>query len=671
MINFIYMPFGSLNHPSIALGQFRSQLGEASIPCRVHYFNFLLGSMMGFRNYELTSLQSGMGLQIAEGLFGCHAWGSGFGMDMEALLATGQGVDFSVYGQNYDVKWLIELRDELIPRFLDEGVRILMEESKGNFQGRHVFGFSCSYFQTLPSLALARRLKQKLPECVIVFGGSGFHSRMGLELLRSIPFADIVSTGEADDVVVPLFSALNEGRLIPDDLQGIHVKDALLFQSGSAAIPGAHFVGESYGRPSIPVSASVLEAIPTPDYQDYYNCLEMDGVDSETAMGSNYYLPFETSRGCWKGSRQHCAFCGLNPEDLAPRRKSPDRVMRIMRDLLEARPTDYVPSLHATDNLLPNEYFDDLLPRMAREGLPGNPRLFCEMRTTLSRNQVRLLAMAGFRAVQPGVESLSTEILKLMRKGVTGIKNIHFLILCQTYGIEPRWNMLYRIPGEEAHYYDEMASKISRLTHLTPPLVRARHIEMQPFSPMSTEAGWADSLSPQGWYGELYPADRVCIPLIAYFMEASLRNVISQEDYSRFESTVKIWVDLWRDQRTRPLLNWYADKDGDELLIQDTRTLTRTGSWQLDNAESMVYLSMSDPISMKRLHGEWGHLFENFQEFENTIRRFRNFGLIIEESGQYLALAIPGNTESLELLEKHLTRSRESNSESESESEKE
>ena len=46
------------------------------------------------------------------------------------------------------------------------------------------------------------------------------------------------------------------------------------------------------------------------------------------------------------------------------------------------------------------------------------------------------------RRIQPGIESLSDHVLKLMRKGTTALQNIQLLKWCREYGVQPEWNLL-------------------------------------------------------------------------------------------------------------------------------------------------------------------------------------------------------------------------------------
>src|SRR5262249_48286245 len=141
-------------------------------------------------------------------------------------------------------------------------------------------------------------------------------------------------------------------------------------------------------------------------------------------------LAFEASRGCWWGQKKHCTFCGLNRETMTFRVKSAERVLGTMRRLSSRYTFRH---LQAADNILAMSYWKTLLPRLAEERLSsaGKPvSIFFEVKPNLSRAQVKAMADAGVAHVQPGIESLSTHLLELMAKGVTGLQNVYLLKCC-------------------------------------------------------------------------------------------------------------------------------------------------------------------------------------------------------------------------------------------------
>lgn len=100
--------------------------------------------------------------------------------------------------------------------------------------------------------------------------------------------------------------------------------------------------------------------------------------------------------------------------------------------------------LYLTDNILDMKYFTTLLPALRDSGLGVS--VFCETKANLNKDQVRMLADSGVREGQPGIESLHSSLLRLMRKGCTALQNIQLLKWCQEFGIKPHYNLLNR-PG--------------------------------------------------------------------------------------------------------------------------------------------------------------------------------------------------------------------------------
>ena len=50
--------------------------------------------------------------------------------------------------------------------------------------------------------------------------------------------------------------------------------------------------------------------------------------------------------------------------------------------------------------------------------------IFWELKANMTQEQIQKLRHAGIRHIQPGIESLSTHMLTLMKKGVRAIQNV-------------------------------------------------------------------------------------------------------------------------------------------------------------------------------------------------------------------------------------------------------
>jgi hypothetical protein len=94
---------------------------------------------------------------------------------------------------------------------------------------------------------------------------------------------------------------------------------------------------------------------------------------------------------------------------------------------------------------------------------------FFEVKANLGPREVGEMRAAGVTMVQPGIESLSSGALKLLRKGATAYHNLRFLILCHELGIDAQWNLLSAMPMETPQMLKEQLALLPFITHLAPP----------------------------------------------------------------------------------------------------------------------------------------------------------------------------------------------------------
>ncbi|MEX0758849.1 MAG: RiPP maturation radical SAM C-methyltransferase, partial [Tistlia sp.] len=326
-----------------------------------------------------------------------------------------------------------EVRDRIVPAFLGQAAEQVLQ---GDWDA---VGFTCTFNQVFPSLALAARLKRARPELVTLLGGACVHGAMGEEYARAFRgIVDHVFLGEADETLPRFLRSLDAG-------------------GDPVAIPGITVGGASTGAPA---STSDLESLPTPDYDDWF-ARRAGLAGTGEALPEATALPYESSRGCWWGAKHHCTFCGLNNLGMAFRSKSPGRVGQ---EIAELAGRHRLLRFMAADNIITHHDFQALVATLA--GLEGDYRFFYEIKANLKRDELCDLAAAGVRWVQPGIESFSDGLLGLMRKGTTGLQNVQLLRLCAEFGIHPSYNLLVGFPGERDSDYEEMLSVIDAIGHL-------------------------------------------------------------------------------------------------------------------------------------------------------------------------------------------------------------
>ena len=280
------------------------------------------------------------------------------------------------------------------------------------------------------------------------------------------------------------------------------------------------------------------------------------------------------------------------------RSKSPQRVLDEVSHLQERymRPHGVV-LLRAADQILDMRYFDEVLPRIqqAASGVP----IFYETKSNLTREQVQVLRDARVKMIQPGIESLSTPVLALMKKGCTMLQNVQLLKWCAEVGITPIWNLLYGFPGEDPADYDRMATVIPRLIHLPPP-TNVDNIRLDRFSPY-----FKDPAS----HG-IVDVRRSKLASVLYpFSEEAQRAISYRFDFSYGDGRALTYargvIDAatqWMAVATRGCVVGFVN--GDNAVIWDTRFLA-TGTWTRLQGLYVEALLHCDRVRSERSLGEF------------------------------------------------------------------
>ncbi len=610
------MPFGPLRQPSLGLSLLKAALPE--LRGRILYLNLPYARRIGWGYYqEITGRRLHNESLVGEWIFS--------GALYDQMAAQDEYFDRVVAPQAAgastpeDRVRLEELRSDSIP-FIDDCVRQV-----ARLRPRLV-GFTSVFQQHLASLALARRLKREHPEIVILFGGANCEGPMGLETARSFPFVDAVVSGEADLLFPKLVEKVLAGRSI-DGLVGVYTRDNVDLQD--AAKPAS--------APRLPH----LDSLPVPNYSDFF--AQYQTFAPEDAPPAR--MLFETSRGCWWGEKQHCTFCGLNGTSMAFRSKSGGRALSELSGLVRQYPGRAV---DVVDNILDMRYFRDFIPALAESKLDA--QLFYEVKANLKKEQVRLLAEAGVREIQPGIESLSDSVLTLMRKGVTALQNIQLLKWCLEFGIHPSWNLIWGFPGESAEEYRKMAELVPRLHHLPPPGVSCS-IQIHRFSPNfehSREFGFS-SVVPTAAYPYLYRESPQAIANLAYYFDFAYRDGRDVEGYT---AELAQQVTGWQESHEASQLVYYRQSDA--LMVWDLRSVSERPMTRLSGLSGRLF-EACDTIRTVGWLGRNGCAQDNggaqgdplsAEQVEELLGPLIESGLMVRDGVRILNLAIPAGSHS-------------------------
>jgi ribosomal peptide maturation radical SAM protein 1 len=555
----VSMPFMDAHRPSIQLGLLKSLAAARGFPVRTLHAYLSFAAQIGKEDYQL--LAEHRGSMLGEWLFSLDAFREA-APDPDAQLLAELADDhpyLAVAPAELRAK-LTRLREVEIPAFLDSLVETVPWHEVA------VVGFSSTFQQNTASLALARRLKELHPHIFTVFGGANFDGDMGPEFVRAFDCIDAAIIGEADESFPRFLGALAAGsdlRAIP----GIALR-----------VDGAVSV-----TPPLP-PVRKLDDLPAPDYEDYFTLAEDLGILTP-AQRRTIWLPIETARGCWWGEKHHCTFCGLNATTMQFRAKSAGRVLaELSQQARRYRSFRF----EAVDNIVEPSYLTELFPKLAE--LETGYEFFYEVKANLSREQVRLMAKAGVAHIQPGLESLSSNVLRLMRKGVRAAQNVNLLRWSQYYGLRVSWNLLWGFPGETEQDYEDQAAAIPHLLHLQPPESAGR-IWLERFSPLFTgqDSGCLTGKTPERSYRYVYP-DEVDLDRAAYFFDFQGNDDLG-DAYAAVRSAATAWSTAWQTDGPPRLTHWAAPHI---VQISDQRHQGHDGTYTFEDTLADLYLACSD-----------------------------------------------------------------------------
>jgi ribosomal peptide maturation radical SAM protein 1 len=614
----VNMPFTNLYTPSIGLGLLKGALKRVGVSSRVLNFQLRFAELLGEEAYALIEGRTYPEHLVGEWIFSESLFGRGGVKDLEDYILEVLSLNRVDIPEEtvYPAPVLEELTRAIVKaracaeQFLEECLETIIAH------GPKVTGFTSMFTQHVASLSLARRVKARLPDSFIVFGGSNCEGQMGAETFRQFDFIDLLVSGEGDQVFPEMVQSILCSEPVPQ-IQGIYNR--------RRPVPGM-----ASQRPQNTPLMKNLDELPLPDYDDYFE--ELRG--SSLALSKAPVLLFESSRGCWWGEKLHCTFCGLNGATMAYRSKSAERAFEELRHLTARYPGLQV---NAVDNILDMKYFRTFLRLLAEGGRDFG--LFYEVKSNLKKEQLALLCRAGVRTIQPGIESLNDNVLKLMRKGVTALQNIQFLKWCAELNLKAIYNIIWGFPGESREDYRKMIELIPIITHLRPP-IGAGTIRIDRFSPnfnQHEELGFG-GISPATAYRHVYPLGPEALFNLAYYFVSEKEQDSPAE---RFDTRgLSKEIRLWKEAHDESEL-FFMDK-GSGLLIWDLRPCAPEPLVVLDDFSRTAYLACDEAMTLRQAAEFWRATSKTPPDeirLKETLDWFVHRSLMIKEGEQYLALA--------------------------------
>jgi ribosomal peptide maturation radical SAM protein 1 len=490
---------------------------------------------------------------------------------------------------------------ELAKPFVNHAAETILSHSP------ELVGFTSTFSQNIPSLAVAHVIKNADPGIKIIFGGANCDGDMGAALHKNYPFVDYVVRGEAE-------------AALPTLLQEIESHQPSISSSGVCWRDG-RTIGHVNTQDSRPVPIS---AVPSPDYSEWWETFN----DSPISEYMEPCLVLESSRGCWWGEKHHCKFCGLNGSLMQFRAKSAERVWEEIQQLVG----NYkILDLVTTDNILDMRMLDELLPVIA--SADWDLRIHYEVKANLRPEHLKLLRDAGVVHIQPGIENLNTHVLQIMDKGVHATQNVALLREAENFGLTLSWNYLYGFPGEEPEHYTSIMRQLPALAHLQPPTEVVR-LAVERFSPYYNQPGLGfRTRVAASHYAHIYNLPQSELDDIAYVFDAPPAGI--GEDLAE---SLKTEVNRWRSSYANSsLIMWQA---GEKIFVEDRRYGADKIQYLVHPYEVAAFRALLRPRSiggLARHLKERGHSASR-ETLSSWLCELKQMGWVFEDADRYVAL---------------------------------
>lgn len=569
----VLMPFANIHTPGLGISLLKEDLNRNRVSSKVFYENIQFAELAGFVNYLIPDYYGVFAL-AGEWVFSDSA---GFRPSDEYFHVAETFIRSSSFFDltNAEIqKRLLNLKT-LVSDYIDSAAsRILSHSPK-------IVACSSLFQQNNASFSLLKRVKEKNPDIITVLGGCNCSLDMGKTISEEIPYIDYVFSGEGDDVFAEFCKkVMAHGTDCPLDI----LPEGIIRQGMSR---------EKYGVPFR--LTKDMSKVPVPDFDDYFESIYNSVLKKHITVS----LPIEGSRGCWWREKHQCTFCGLGNEHEEYR----DKKTKQLVDEIDALSHKY--QIHRytfCDSILSNRQVIEL-PSYFQNN--NQKKFFCEIKSNINKETIHALRAMGFSMLQPGIESLQDDYLKLMNKGNTAIAHISLLKHARSYGVHIQWNLLMGFPGEKEAYVLDMIHLFPKISHLQPPRT-ANHITYQKNSVYCNDSEkYGLKLRPMQAYRYVYEGNDRMIQGLAYNFEPvdeAERKIYYNirykgEVYNGIQDMTINWRECFYVKHDRMTMVRYREK----IEILDYRQVAKKPYYTLTGAAMEVYLAGDEPVLIKKI----------------------------------------------------------------------
>jgi ribosomal peptide maturation radical SAM protein 1 len=295
-------------------------------------------------------------------------------------------------------------------------------------------------------------------------------------------------------------------------------------------------------------------------------------------------------------------------------------------------------------------YFKSLLPMLAADG--RERRIFYEIKANVTRERMADMVRAGITWVNPGIENLHTEVLRLMDKGIKGWQNVQLLKWAGEFGMKVSWSVLWGFPGEKDDWYRESAAWLPALEHLQPPQGGMNYIHFDRYSVYHEQARrYGLVLFPIGAMSFVYPVAPGDLDNLTYFFSTEpgtrLKSDIVGKALQSRPGTMAMLrgVKEWQVKHaSRHSALCMEDHDG-VLEITDTRSCARAPSTVLTGLARAVCLACDTaprPGNLGQIIGRDFGITATDDEIDAVVSRLLADRFVLAIDGRLVGVILQG-----------------------------
>ncbi|HEX4049110.1 MAG TPA: RiPP maturation radical SAM C-methyltransferase, partial [Elusimicrobiota bacterium] len=610
----VVMPWIDAAICPLGVASLKAHLQSRGVETDVHYLHLRMADRIGLKLYATLSRNPEL---WPDWFFAYHLFGPGGTGELkgkfEDVAARPSFKSFIARSRVPRSRWEALLLDD-VPAFLEECLAEIP------WRQYDLVGFSSTMYSHAACLKLAKGIKERFGR-TIAFGGPNVEGEMGRATIEGCGWIDYVVDGEGEEALLSIVESLGTPGLPGERVTQRTKAGAIVSNEKKPAVLD-------------------MSSLPLPDHDDFFKTWR----SCRNLADLPVTVTFESSRGCWWGQKQHCTFCGIPDAALVYRVKpaalAASQIWELHRRYQTSR-------LYATDLIMSLDHIEKLLPALTelRRRDDSDLRIFYETKSNLTRGQIEAFSRAGVCELLAGIESLSSDTLRLMRKGVRAIQNIQTLKWGQACGIKIVWNYLYGFPGENREEYAKAADAILSLTHLQPPsgFGPVRPDRSSPYHERPQDFGLKRP-RPDKVYPFLYPRTRFDLNRIAYTFEFAPGDAAARMGprLAAFAERLRFWDEVWPN-------NFFASRRGAESVeLFDTRPLREGGGMRLrehtlTGLEAFVYRrcetiqTLGEVVAASRQRDPSAEAGEISAILDGMVER----RWLWREENLYLSLAVP------------------------------